>query len=326
MPSSPLPPPVSIIIPTWNGRTLLERCLPSVLEAMEAYPGNAEILIVDDASNDDTVKWLTSVDLAVRLIQRPTNGGFAQTVDLGARNAVGSVLVFLNNDVEVNRGFIAPLVEHFSSPDVFIVGACQVAADRKTVVSGPLSGRFKGGLLSFTSVPPMPLDVVSQLHRSAVPTLFASAMACAVSREKYEELGGFDPLYEPYYWEDIDLSYRGWKRGWTILWEPKSLVYSDGGATIRTRFNSRAIRQTVLRNRFIFLWKNISSHRLLLHRHALPLLGRLLRDFVRLDFSLHAALIQALRRLPEILRARYSQKTTTRRCDTEVPVLQSVAD
>jgi len=117
---------VSIVIPTWNGRHLLERFLPSVFVAADRYRAasgfDVEIVVVDDGGTDDTAFWLaTSYPGRVELLMKRQNEGFSHACNTGFRHAKHPIVLLLNNDVEVEPDFIAPLVGHFGVDDVFAV-------------------------------------------------------------------------------------------------------------------------------------------------------------------------------------------------------------
>src|SRR4030095_3826855 len=92
--------------------------------------------------------------------------------------------------------------------------------------------------------------------------LFACGGAAAYDRSLWVALGGLDPLYAPFYWEDVDLSWRARKRGWRIVHVPASVVHHEHSATIGSRFDARRVRIVYERNRLLFQWKNLTSMRL----------------------------------------------------------------
>ena len=102
---------VSIIIPNWNGADLLHAHLPSVLKAQESYRGKVEVIVVDDASTDASVKLLQEEFPAVKALVHKHNRGFGRACWSGARAAEHPILIFLNSDVKVDRDFIHPLVD-----------------------------------------------------------------------------------------------------------------------------------------------------------------------------------------------------------------------
>ena len=210
---------ISIIIPNWNGADLLRAYLPSVLEAKQKYPGKVEIIVVDDASTDASVDTLNEKFPAIRTVVHKQNLGFGQACWTGARTAEHPVLIFLNSDVEVDSQFIEPLAHCLKNPANF--AASPLIFDE----GGNLSDvticipYFRLGKIRYKAFPPqLLLDSRCQLPHPWY-TLFPVGAAFAVRRERFLELQGFDDLFSPFYYEDTDLGFRAWRRGWHGPWK-----------------------------------------------------------------------------------------------------------
>src|SRR5208337_2406029 len=119
-------PPVSasVVIPTWNGKDLLEKFLPSVVAALAANPAN-EIVVVDNGSTDGSAEFVRSAFPQVKLLALTTNLGFGGGSNAGFRAASNDIVVLLNNDMRVDVGFLGPLLEGFADSEVFSV-SCQI--------------------------------------------------------------------------------------------------------------------------------------------------------------------------------------------------------
>jgi GT2 family glycosyltransferase len=279
--------PVSIVIPNYNGEDLLKRNLPAVIAAVTKYPGGAEILVVDDASSDASVSYVQGVT-GIRLITRPVNGGFSAACRSGVEAATHPIVILLNTDARPFPDFIAPLAAAFQDERVLAVSCLGYVDDTCRHGEGAKIPFFRRGVLKLR-------NVVAQAAR---PSLYAIGGHCAFSRAKFLELGGFDGLFAPFYWEDADLCYRGWKRGWTTLFEPASRVVHDHqrGAILKAWGPSRS--QLIYgRNSYLFVWKNITSRRMLLGCHLPHLAARLLLGFLWLDLRFYREVFAALRRL-----------------------------
>jgi GT2 family glycosyltransferase/glycosyltransferase involved in cell wall biosynthesis len=250
---------VSIVIPTWNGRTLLEECLPSIVEDVAATEGFHEIIVVDNASTDDSVAFVADQFPFVRVIRLDSNGGFGEACNAGARAATGRFVVALNNDMKVERGFLRELIAGFQHPDTFAVTAQIFFWDqgRRREETGLTRGAFSRGQLSLTHV--VPGDVGHLLP----PVFYAGGGSTAYDREKFLDLGGFDELYHPFYVEDVDLSYRAWRRGWPSVFAPTARVHHKHRGTIGKYYDADYIRNVVDRNRILFVWRNVSDPRIL---------------------------------------------------------------
>jgi hypothetical protein len=130
------------------------------------------------------------------------------------------------------------------------------------------------------------------------PVLWAGGGSSAYDRHKFLQLGGFDALYEPFYVEDLDLSYRAWKQGWRSLFARESVVYHEHRGTSRPRFGDKFIQNTVRRNELLFAWRNVTDP-FLFREHATYLAETIARTAV-LDGAAPTAraLLRALRWLP----------------------------
>lgn len=171
--------------------------------------------------------------------------------------------------------------------------------------SGPAEASKRAISLALDGTAPSPSEV-----------LFACGGAAAINRSLWEALGGLDPLFAPFYWEDVDLSWRARRRGWPILHVPASVVHHEHGATIGARFERTAVSVIYERNRLLFHWKNLTSTRLLA-RHLLWLPPRLVRALFGRPAFLRGFVL-ALRRAPAALRARRIERAASRVSDEEI--------
>ena len=283
----------SIIIPNWNGADLLRAYLPSVLEAKEKYQGQVEIIVIDDASTDQSVELLNKEFSDIKLIIHPHNKGFGQACWSGAQAARHAVLIFLNSDVKVDPNFIDPLASAFNDPAVFAAsplifdGAGQLS---NVTINIPY---FRRGKLRYQAFPPqLLLDNLSPLPNPWY-TLFPLGGAFAADRRRFISLQGFDDLFNPFYYEDTDLGFRAWRRGWHCIVVPSSSVTHFHEGTIARSFKKFKVRAIRKRNRLFFLWKNLTSTKLLWQHILYHLLRLCYRPFC-LDGMVHIATILAI--------------------------------
>lgn len=299
---------VTLLIVTWNGRHHLERHVASVLEAAQRSRYACEVLVVDNGSTDGTRAWLRERYPEIRLLALECNKGFGGGNNRGAQAACGKWLVFLNNDVRVEPNFLDPLLKHFESPDVFAVGARLEALEGFRCETGLTRGMFRYGLFT--------MEHNRDTYDIAVSSLYPSGSAMAVDREKFLTLGGFDELFAPFYWEDTDLGYRAWKRGWRVLFEPRSIAYHTHRGTIRN-YPTRFINLICERNRWLFTWKDLIDQTLWL-KHFVWLPVRLMKALVTGQWGTLVAFGWACGRLPQVQRARVKEQMWIRRSDAQV--------
>jgi len=244
-----------------NGKELLERFFPSVIESCNFYNGKSEIILVDNGSTDGTEKFIYKNYPDVKFIRFSSNKGFSTACNTGVKEAKGDIIVLLNNDMLVEKDFLVFLVEHFDDKKVFGVRPGLKWLNDKSDFdfnSFFIGIRWKNGMIEF------PMLKIENIEKPFY-TPYISGGAGAFDREKWLEIGGFDESFNPVYWEDVDISYRAWKRGWILLYEPRSHVYHLQGSTIKKIFNQNYIQMISEKNRYFFIWKNISNKNFLLY-------------------------------------------------------------
>jgi len=311
--------PISIVIPSWQGETLLRRFLGSVVSTSQAYEGDTELIVVDDASTDGTRAFLEEHYPVVRVVPLSSNQGFQRACNAGVQACRYRLVLLLNNDIEVQNGFLSPLPRHFGDPDVFgvrirslLVEGEKALPDERSVPVR-ITGKFWRGFLSCEAEPLSD----SWRNSSQIPSFSFGGGAVIFDREKFLELGGFDEILRPIYWEDIDLSYRVWKRGWKIVTEIECFVTHYHRSTMSKALNPFSLLILGERNRYLLVWKNISDPSLLLqHFCYIPL--RLLRSIFLWRWSSPLAFFMALRRLGEVFKKRRFQKALYYLSDREV--------
>lgn len=285
---------ISIVIPNYNGQDLLKKNLPKVIEAV----GDAEIIVVDDFSTDNSLNVLDSFGSKLKVIRSEKNFGFSSTVNLGVKAAKGDIIILLNTDVIPEKGFLAPLIPHFKEDNVFAVGCMDKSIeDDKVALRGRGIGAWKRGFL-----------VHSRGEVNKTNTLWVNGGSGAFRKSVWDKLGGFNELYSPFYWEDIDLSYRALKSGYKIMFEPKSVVVHehDKGA-IKKKFSASYIKTVAYRNQFIFVWKNVTDLDLQL-RHLFWLPYHMIKAFMRMDLTFYKGFFNAFVLLPKIIRSGFEDK------------------
>lgn len=259
--------PISVVIPTYNARHLLEKHLPEVVEVLAK---GDEIVIADDASTDDTVNWVNTArplfekqGVAVTLTRNSKNQRFAATVNAGVAKASHNFVLLLNNDVSPLSEDIVPLLlEWFQDPETFAVGCAEVTTDKPGAqVSGRGTGNFERGLITHWY----------DHDQSISKTLWTAGGSMMVDRQKFVEIGGMDTLFSPAYEEDRDLSYRALKHGWKIAFEPHAVVHHQHETTNVSVFGRKKVEIMSWKNQFLLVWKNVTSTPLLLqHFFWLP--------------------------------------------------------
>lgn len=294
---------VSIVIPNWNGETLLSRNLPDVVAAANG----AEIIVADDASADGSVALLKRKFPEVIIVANGTRQGFAGNVNSGVAKARGDIVVLLNSDVRPKKDFLAALLSDFADPDVAAVGCLEESHDAGGVVlRGRGVARWEKGYF---------IHEKGKVTRR--DTAWVTGGSCAWRRDVWERLGGMDTVYNPFYWEDIDLSYQALKAGYRLVFEPKSVVghFHEEGK-IKTSFSANDVKRIAYRNQFLFLWKNMSDPGLWAE-HILWTPVRLLQAVLRGDMPLITGYAAAVLMLPRAWKSRKEASRSWKKSDRD---------
>ena len=332
------------MVPTWNGLALLLRFLPSVLAAGNRYHelsgASVEVIVVDDGSTDDTPGWLIengfrespSCDseepqppglepaaarsgrpIKLEFVRNDVNLGFGETCNRGFAAATQPLVFLVNNDVEVCDDAIAPLVENFAEASVF-AAHCRVfdASTGRECGTGKIGGFARG----FIRVHQSYEHGGSAGQARPLYSIFAGGGSAMFDCRKFREIGGFEPLLSPFYWEDVELSYRAWKRGFTVVYEPRSTTRHSLSSTIG-KLKRSSVRMVEQRNRLVYHWIHLHD-RGLMASHLAWLLLLAITAPIRLNPGFIASTIAALRRLPAIRKRRLEERNSAKRTDREV--------
>ena len=232
--------------------------------------------------------------------------GFSGAVNSGVKQTKYNILLLLNSDIRVPKDFLSPLLNYFHDEKTFAVSN-KAMEDENTVLTRPHYMEFRHGFMS---------EAYMSAENEPSYAFGASGGHGLFDREKFLRLGGFDPIYSPFYYEDADLSYRAWKRGYRVYYEPNSIVYHEHQATIGKFFSKKYITFIFNRNRFIFLWKNLTDSQLIL-QHCLFLPAYLLWNLFK-NPLIFLSLFAALLKLRAIFTSRKKEKVFIRYGDREV--------
>lgn len=291
----------SVVIPNWNGRDLLEKYLPPLVEAMSGNARN-EIIVVDNGSTDGSAEFVRSTFPQVRLVALPKNLGFGGGSNAGFEAARNDIVVLLNSDMRVDAGFLQPLLDGFTDASVFAVSSQIFFSDpdRKREETGLTQGWWADGFLRLRHVAD---DAVNE----PFPCFYPGGGSSAIDRRKFLELGGFDHLLRPFYLEDTDIGYMAWKRGWKVYYQPASKVWHEHRGTIGRKFSQSYIDGVLYKNLILFCWKNIHSYPAILSHLVNSWIGAVLS--VLAGHSMERATLggqwRALLQAPEALRSRW---------------------
>lgn len=282
----------SLIIPNWRGRKLLEKNLPKALKV-----GFDELIVVDDASPDGSVEFLKKNFQGIKVLQHSKNKGFAQTVNDGVNAATGDIIFLLNIDVVPEADLVEHTLKHFAQ-DNSVFG---VSLHEKGF-GWALPSMNKG------FVAHKPGKETSSPHI----TFWVSGGSGAFRKSLWNKLGGLDTMLSPFYWEDLELGYRAWKRGWKLVWEPKALVLHQHESVINPAFfNARFLQWIKDRNQLLVTWKHFTLKELVFS-HFPALARRLTKP------GYWIVLFLALLRLPQVAKGRIIERREVKLSNEEI--------
>ena len=282
---------VNIILLNYNGKDLLKKYLASVVEAAKNSAHDCRVGVIDNKSTDGSCEFINKEFPGVDLYRAEANkvlcsyNDYLKTID-------DDIVIFLNTDIRVDRGFVDPLIGHFKHEDVFFVAPKEFSMDNK------YQGNLNRIQLKFGVLSTVLRDEGYHIRQHTV-----SVHGGAFDRRKFLYLGGYDDIYLPGIVEDLDLCYRGWKHGWKGIYEPESFYYHETSTSFNREYGKSGKLQLAHRNSFLFFWKNITSGRFIfLHIICIPLL--LLAALLRGRMVFVRGFFQAVGMLPAALERR----------------------
>ena len=266
-------PDVSVIIVNWNTRDDLRECLRSLHPSL--HQGlQVEIIVVDNASWDDSVAMVKREFPDVKLIENRLNEGFGKAHNRAALIAQGRYLMLLNSDARAHPGALKDLVDYADAhPDVGIIAPKVLNPDGSLQYSCRRFPVYEAGLFRNTILGrlfPQNRFVRDYLmtdfdHAHTADVDWVSGCAMMIRRETWHQLGGFDEWFFMYC-EDVDLCWRAHEAGWRVVYHPEAVVTHTIGRSTDKAVNAM-IRQFHHSHRLFF-----QKH----HAHRLPIWSRLL--------------------------------------------------
>ncbi len=251
---------IAVVILNWNGAAMMRRFLPNVLEGSD---GEAEVIVADNGSTDDSCAVMEREFPEVRLLRLPENYGFAEGYNRALVEVDAEVYVLLNSDVEVERGWLVPLLAYLDAHP-------EVAAVQPKVLSHAERGRFEyagaaGGYMDAYGYPYCrgrlfdTVEMDEGQYDEPVRVFWATGAALMVRAADWRAAGGLDGRFFAHQ-EEIDFCWRLGARGRGVACVPASKVWHVGGASLE----QGNPRKTFLnfRNNLMMLYKNLPEHRL----------------------------------------------------------------
>lgn len=251
---------VTVVIPNYNGQKYLVPCLKALYEASSI---DMNVIVVDNGSEDQSIADARESYPQPRYILFDKNYGFCRAVNEGIRSAETEYVILLNNDTEVQNGFVENLLRLIKrSPKIFSVEAKMLQYNDRSLIDS--AGTYYNALgWAFARG----RDDSAQKYNRRGRTFAACGGAAIYRRKVFEEIGYFDETHFAYL-EDVDIGYRARIFGYHNLYEPKAQVIHVGSAVSGSRYNEFKTRYSA-RNNIYLIYKNMPVLQIILN---LPIL------------------------------------------------------
>jgi len=239
-------PRASIVITAWRAAPLLITCLRSVADKVSDIP--YEVIVAFNAPSETLLADFERVVVGARVVRSPVNLGFAVACNRAAALARGVYIVFLNDDTEVELGWLEALVRTADAiPGAGAVGSAMLTPEGKLAEAGSIVWRDGGITAVSASVLEKldPLDGTRQVD-------YCSACSLLVRRSTWDAVGGFDEEYYPAYFEDVDLCFKIRRNGEGVFCEPSSRVRHNRGSSTSTFYQEFILSRNA--RRFVQRW------------------------------------------------------------------------
>jgi len=251
------PVEVSIIIPSLDGLQLLKEYLPLNIDVLDDELGNNyEIIVADDGSQDETIEWLGSLcNSKVRGVIHQPPRGFGSNCNFAAQHAIGKYIFFLSNDVLLIKPFFTRMLEIILKSDVFAV-VPSIHRPDEGIIESLTTGHLRKNkiVLQFKNKNNLNEDMV-------YPVYWGCGAALLCRRDLFEKIGGFSREFEPADSEDVDLSLRAWRSGYTVWYCGASKAHHWANTTTRKMWRRRKVRYLQIRNYYVLNLKHIPRDR-----------------------------------------------------------------
>lgn len=251
-------PKVSVVVLNWNGQHFLKDCLDSLQKVIYK---NLEIIVVDNASVDGSVEFIRKTFPNVKVIKNKENYGFAKANNIGFKASKGKYVLILNNDTIITPNFFDPLLKDFKEDSCIACLQPQIRLSKnKKLLDGVGAFLTQSGFLYHFGY----LKDSLQSKYNVKINIFSAKGACIfLRREVIEKIGLFDEDFFIFF-EETDLCFRIWLAGYSVVYEPKAIMYHVGGGDTTSSNSYQHERRLYLsiRNTFYSYLKNFGTRNL----------------------------------------------------------------
>ena len=268
--------------------------MPSLCISLAKANLTYEIIVVDDCSTDDSCDFLGKSYPNIKVFKNKTNQGFSRTCNIGIAKSSNNYICVCNTDVQFEEDYFLEAFAVISQNRPFAL-----KGDILNYLNGEYANTdrtckliFKSGLFRFKC----DIEPDNTNFGLEVGQQFVGLGCCFIAeREKLLNLGGFNEIFSPFYWEDSDLCIRALKKGYQVFYAPQCKVHHFASSTISKKSKTKFRKLISNRNKFLFTWIHISDPRFLF-RHFVYLIYNSLLRWIVLDWTFYTSLFLAWKR------------------------------
>lgn len=254
---------ISFVITTYKHTKRLKQNL----NHNKVFFKNYEIIICNDDPHENINNLVQSEIPHAIVVNQAKNLGFSGNINSGCNRAKGKYIILLNDDVLLED------ISYENSLNIFqdnVFGVSFAQKEKNGVIAGCNKLFWRNGFVQHTQM----------YSTEVVENGWLEGGSSIIRKDIFDKVGGFDNDFNPFYWEDIDLSYRAKKLGYKTLFNPNSVVVHHHEGTIGLLFNKPDITRVAFRNQLLFIWKNITSKELI-GEHNKALFFFLLKELIK---------------------------------------------
>lgn len=294
----------TIIIPTYKHT---ERFLQVLRGNIKHFAGARLIVVNDDPSTPELAMHIRHLYSNALTIQQPVNRGFSEAINTALEHVETPFIFLLNNDVILHNDTWKKALRHFQN-DAMLFAVALAQKEKDGSIVGANTGEWKNGLFHHRS----------KSTAKTSYTLWPEGGSSLLRTSHFRMLQGYTHIYNPFYWEDVDLGYRAWKRGYSILFDRDIVVEHHHETTIGSLYSKEYIATIASRNQLYFTWRNADDGELRTHFATLP---KLIATQYKKNYPFVRGFSKAILHLPQILMSRKTEMKQWKRTSQEVLAL-----
>lgn len=237
---------ISVVIPNYNGLSLLPQVLPTVLDALQQTEIASEIIVVDDFSTDESFEFVKNNFPGVTILKNEINSGFSVTANKGIYSAKYDWVLLLNSDVKLEPDYFSHLFKYTSRSNVFGVMGRIIGWDDEKIQDGAKYPFFHGVKIKTSG---NYLLTNEAAMNSGLYSMYLSGANAFINKNIFLEIGGFNELFSPFYVEDFELSLRAWRLGYKCFFDYNAICRHRTSATINSSNKKKSIKTIYNRNK-----------------------------------------------------------------------------